>query len=69
MHALDPQGYEIVVCRAVVAREIHRVRRVPQVVGWRYFPGAHGGPPCPCPVCLRPGEYGSASIRGRFSGG
>jgi len=58
-------GYEIVVPRAIPARDIHRVRHVPQVVGWRYFPGSHGRPPCPCPVCTH-GEYGAASIRRRL---
>ncbi len=63
----DQLGYEMVLRRAVSAREIHRIRHVPHVVGWRYYPGSHGHPPCTCPVCLQPGEYGVASIRRRLS--
>jgi hypothetical protein len=62
----DPRGYEVFIPRKIQATEIARVRRVPQVVGWRYRPDAHGRPPCPCPVCLQPGEYGAARIRERF---
>lgn len=62
----DPLGYEVVLQRPVEAREITRIRPVPQVIGWRYFPGAHGRRPCPCPVCLRPGEYKAADLRRRL---
>ena len=40
MHADDPLGMQIVVPRNIAPKEIHAVRSVPQVVGWRYFPGA-----------------------------
>ncbi|MBB4919109.1 hypothetical protein [Streptosporangium saharense] len=57
----DARGYEVFVPRAIGAREIHRVRGVNRVTGWRYMPNAHGRFPCPC--CLARGEYGSAKIR------
>jgi hypothetical protein len=63
----DPRGYEVFVPRAISAHEVHRVRRVPQGIGWRYLPGAHGRAPCACPVCLTPGTPGAAKIRRRFS--
>ncbi|MGI8336556.1 HEAT repeat domain-containing protein [Actinomadura scrupuli] len=62
----DPRGYEIFVPRAVNPAELHRVRRVSQVTGWRYVPGAHGTRPCSCPVCLVPGTYQAADIRARY---
>ncbi|WP_370949931.1 hypothetical protein AB5J62_20650 [Amycolatopsis sp. cg5] len=62
----DPLGFEVVVPRAVSRREVHRIRHVKQVCGWRYAPGQHGVRPCPCPVCLPIGAYGSASIRARY---
>jgi hypothetical protein len=62
----DPLGYEVVVPRRADAREITRIRPVPQVTGSRYFPGAHGRAPCPCPACLRPGEYKAADLRRRL---
>jgi hypothetical protein len=62
----DPRGYEIFLPRAVTPTELHRVRGVSQVTGWRYRPDAHGTRPCSCPVCLLPGEYGAADVRARF---
>lgn len=64
MHAEDPRGYEILVPRDIAAREIRKVRAVPQVVGWRYQPDAHGRVPCPCPVCCA--GFGAADIRRRL---
>ncbi|MFB9360601.1 HEAT repeat domain-containing protein [Actinoplanes nipponensis] len=63
----DPRGYEVFVPRAVTAAEIRHVRSIPQGVGWRYLPGAHGTRPCACPRCLAAGTPGAAKIRRRFS--
>lgn len=63
MDADDPRGYEVVVQRAIRSGEIHRIRDVPQKVGWRYFPDAHGKAPCGCPVCLQRGQPGTRKIR------
>lgn len=49
----SPEGYEVVIPRAIARSEILRVRSVPQVVGWRYFPGSHGTAPCACEICQR----------------
>ncbi|MDA0171012.1 hypothetical protein OJ998_18050 [Solirubrobacter taibaiensis] len=62
MHAEDSRGYEVVIPRAITPKEIAGVRHVPQVVGWRYWPEAHGTPPCPCPVCQQ-ATFGAARIR------
>lgn len=56
LNAEDPRGYQVVVPRRISAREIHNVRRVSQVVGWRYKPDAHGERPCACPICLPSGS-------------
>ncbi len=64
--AEDQQGYEVLVPRKILPGEIHAVRNVPQVVGWRYFPGAHGRRPCACRVCVPKGDYGGAKLRRRF---
>ena len=53
----SPEGFEVVVPRPIRSSEILRVKPVPQVSGWRYRPGAHGGPPCACLCCER-GQYG-----------
>lgn len=60
----DPRGYEVFVPRAITAAEVWRVRAVPQGVGWRYVPGAHGRRPCPC--CAPRGGYKVARLRGWF---
>jgi hypothetical protein len=61
----DPRGYEVFVPRAITAAEVRRVRQVPQGVGWRYSPTAHGSRPCPCPACLTRGAYKVAALRRR----
>ncbi len=40
----DPRGMQVLVPRSVEAREVQRIRAVPQLVGWRYYPDAHGRP-------------------------
>ncbi|MFJ4697409.1 MULTISPECIES: HEAT repeat domain-containing protein [unclassified Streptomyces] len=62
----DPRGWEVFLPRAVGPREIHRVRRPPQVTGWRHWPGAHGTRPCTCAGCRIRGEYGSRRLRARL---
>ncbi len=62
----DPWGWEVVVPRRIEASEIHKTRRLPQVIGWRFFPKAKGKPPfCTCKFC-NSGEYGSAKLRRRL---
>jgi hypothetical protein len=34
----DPLGWEVVVPRRIEANEIHKTRRLPQVIGWRFSP-------------------------------
>lgn len=62
----DPRGWEVFVPRAIRAREVHRVRSAPQVVGWRYLPDAHGTRPCTCFGCRVRGGYGSRRLRERL---
>ncbi|MEV5680125.1 HEAT repeat domain-containing protein [Streptomyces sp. NPDC052069] len=61
----DPRGWEVFVPRPVTRREVHRLRSVKQVTGWRYVPDAHGRPPCTCFGCRVRGEYGSQRLRRR----
>jgi hypothetical protein len=56
------EGWEVVIPRRIEASEVHRIRRLPQVVGWRYRPGAHGRKPCGCDFCQR-GQYGAKRLR------
>jgi hypothetical protein len=64
--AKDAQGWEVIVPRRIEADEIHRVRRLPQVVGWRYSPSAKGKPPfCTCKFCIQ-SEYGARKLRERL---
>jgi hypothetical protein len=62
----DPLGWEVVEPRRIGANEIHKTRRLPQVIGWRFFPNAKGKPPlCTCKFCTR-GDYASAKLRRRL---
>jgi hypothetical protein len=56
----------VIVPRRIEAREIQRIRALPQVVGWRYHPGAKGTRPCACSYCTR-GDYGARRLRERLS--
>ncbi|MEH1163926.1 hypothetical protein V6V47_00910 [Micromonospora sp. CPCC 205539] len=62
----DPRGHEVFVPRAITAAEVRRTRDVPQGVGWRYLPAAHGRRPCTCPACFQRGTYKVAKLRHRF---
>lgn len=53
----SPEGYQVVIPRKIEPGEIIRVKALPQVVGWRYMPGANGTPPCTC-ICCASGQYG-----------
>ncbi|MBL8756136.1 MAG: hypothetical protein JNK15_22775 [Planctomycetes bacterium] len=65
----DALGLECVVPRRIEANEIHRCRRLPQGIGWRYFPGAHGKrPSCVCDFCIR-GKFGARKLPARFGSG
>ncbi|MGA3563807.1 HEAT repeat domain-containing protein [Melissospora conviva] len=61
----DPRGYEVFVPRPVHATEIRRIRDVPQGIGWRYVPDAHGRRPCLCPACDTRGGYKADRLRRR----
>lgn len=64
--AADAQGWEVIIPRRIEAGELHRVRTLPQVVGWRFSPEAKGKPPfCTCKFCNR-GEYGIRRMRERL---
>jgi hypothetical protein len=64
--AEDAQGWEVVIPRRIEASELHRVRRLPQVIGWRFSPKAKGKPPfCTCKFCVR-GDYGAGRLRKRL---
>jgi hypothetical protein len=62
LHAEDPRGYEVLVPRKIQRTELRRTRQVPQVIGWRYWPDAHGHEPCGCEVCQR-GTFKAAQLR------
>src|SRR5262249_53298715 len=60
------EGWEVIIPRRIEASEIHRTRRLPQVIGWRYRPGSHGTKPCGCDFCQR-GQYGAQRIREKYN--
>lgn len=59
-------GLQVVIPRRIVPPEILRVRRLPQLVGWRHYPDAHGKRPWACECCQK-GEYGSRKIREKYA--
>jgi hypothetical protein len=65
LSAEDRQGWQVVIPHRIDAKQIHRIRDLPQVLGWRYAPTAKGRKPCGCDFCAR-GDYGAKERRRRF---
>ena len=66
MSATDAQGWEVVIPRRIEVNELHRVRQLPQVIGWRFNPTAKGKWPfCTCNFCIR-GDYAASRLRKRL---
>ena len=61
----SPEGYEVIIPRRIEKAEIKRAKILPQVTGWRYYPGAQGKKPCGCSFCQR-GNYGARRLREGF---
>src|SRR5262249_11895767 len=59
----NAEGYEVLVPRKIDPEEIHNIKPLPPVLGWRYHPKAKGTKPCGCPVCIGRGEIKSKRIR------
>lgn len=62
----DPLGYEMFIERKIEPSEIAKVRHLPQKIGWRYQPHAHGNQPCGCPACQPRGAIKSKNIRDKY---
>ena len=61
----DPLGYELIICRKIEAKEIHKIKSLPQTIGWRYKPGSNGKKPCGCDYC-QIGKIKAKSIREKY---
>ncbi len=67
MGLVDAEGWEVIVPRHILAKEIRKIRSLPQSVGWRYMPKSHTTKPCcPCPYCIPPGSIKSRKLRQRL---
>lgn len=66
LDAADARGFQVVLPRKVLPEEIHATRMINRVVGWRYYPDAHGHRPCGCPACLGRGQIKSRKLREAF---
>jgi hypothetical protein len=66
--AASPLGYEILLPRRVLPKEITRIRVLPQAIGWRYWPEAKSQDrwPCECPMCAPRGEVKAQRYRQRL---
>lgn len=49
----DPLDYEIIIDRKIAAKEIEKIKGLPQNLGWRYMPASKGRRPCPCDYCIK----------------
>lgn len=62
LQAQDPRGLQVIIPRAIAAREVTGIRAIPQVTGWRFYPTAKGTRPF-WPV---PGETNASRLRHRL---
>jgi len=58
-------GLEVIIPKRIEPDEIYRIRKLPQTIGWKYYPESHGRRPCGCPYCQR-GEYGARKLREKY---
>jgi hypothetical protein len=59
-------GVQVLIPRRIIPKEILRIRSLPQLVGWRHYPDAHGKRPWACECCQK-GQYGSRKIRENYA--
>jgi hypothetical protein len=62
----DPLGYELIIDRKIEAKEIEKIKHLPQKIGWRYFPNSHTKELCVCPICIVSGSIKSKKLRDKF---
>ena len=55
-------GLEVIFPRRIIPTENFGVSRLPQLIGWRHYPDAHGKRPWACECCQK-GQCGSRKIR------
>lgn len=67
LFANNPQlGFQVIIPQSIPRTAIKDIRHLPQLVGWRHFPGAHEkGIVCGCEYCMK-GEFKSRRIRERY---
>lgn len=65
-NAEQSEGFEVIIPRKIEPAEIQKINSVPQVMGWRYYPGAKGKKPCGCPYCTK-GDINSKRIREAYA--
>jgi len=61
----DPLGYELIVDRKIEAKEVFRIKHLPQNIGWRYKPDSNGEKPCGCDYCIK-GTIKGNKIRQKY---
>ncbi|MBL8869790.1 MAG: hypothetical protein JNK90_08340 [Planctomycetaceae bacterium] len=64
-NAEQSEGFEVIIPRKIEPSEIQKIHSVPQVIGWRYYPGAKGQKPCGCSYCTK-GDINSKRIRDAY---
>jgi hypothetical protein len=63
MNLEDKMGFQVVIKRKILKNEISKIKRLPQITGWRYFPKSHDKKPCFCPACLSKGSFNSSAMK------
>jgi hypothetical protein len=63
----DPLGYELIVDKKIEAKEVVKIKILPQKLGWRYYPSSHNKKPtCACPFCISSGEIKGKRLRDKI---
>jgi hypothetical protein len=63
MNLDDKMGFQTIIGRKILPKEITKVKNIPQIIGWRHFPKSHERKRCLCPACLTKGSYNSINTK------
>ena len=59
----DKMGFQTIINRKIFPKEITKIKRVPQITGWRHHPKSHAQKRCLCPACIGKGSYNSINVK------
>ncbi|MDR2835328.1 MAG: hypothetical protein LBV69_03890 [Bacteroidales bacterium] len=56
-------GFQVIITKKILKSEIHKIKYLPQIIGWRHYPKSHERKRCWCPACLTKGSFNSSNAK------